>query len=418
MANLIQVKRGLFATLPILSVGEFAFTTDTHQAFIGDGSVDHELILKDEYNANSFLYATTAKTPVSKTPAEVMEVLSGTALADFSMNSKLLKDVGVGVSPTDGVNKGYVDGLVQGIKLQSEAIIKADINVDIAAGGLLTLQTIVLKDGDQVLLTSQTTGTENGLYVAHSGAWTRALNWEVGISAAAFYVFIKEGTYDNAGFVCTNDSGTDVIGTDTLTFAQFSGAGQIVAGAGLTKTANTLNVGAGDGIQVNADTIQVTADVIRDADFNAAHTILAADALGTPSPYVVGADSVVGRVGTGNIGGIVIDTDLTSVSTSNDTLAYALAIKTYVDSKVASKDTLLDLLDTPSAYVNGYFLRSSASGIDFVAFDSTAGGTSGVTKNAPTSGAFYAHDKATTGVHGAGLNTLLNSGSLIDGGTF
>lgn len=37
MSNKIQIKRGVKAKLPVLSVGEPAFTTDTKEFFIGDG---------------------------------------------------------------------------------------------------------------------------------------------------------------------------------------------------------------------------------------------------------------------------------------------------------------------------------------------------------------------------------------------
>ena len=38
MANQIQIRRGLVADLPILASGEFGFTTDTKDVYIGDGS--------------------------------------------------------------------------------------------------------------------------------------------------------------------------------------------------------------------------------------------------------------------------------------------------------------------------------------------------------------------------------------------
>jgi hypothetical protein len=52
----------------------------------------------------------------------------------------------------------------------------------------------------------------------------------------------------------------------TGTWIQFTGAGQINAGAGLTKTANTLDVGAGNGIAVAADSVSVNPDTTTGAN--------------------------------------------------------------------------------------------------------------------------------------------------------
>jgi len=45
MSNTIQVKRGSNASLPTLNAGEFGFSTDTHQVYIGDGVDNYELVL-------------------------------------------------------------------------------------------------------------------------------------------------------------------------------------------------------------------------------------------------------------------------------------------------------------------------------------------------------------------------------------
>ena len=51
-----------------------------------------------------------------------------------------------------------------------------------------------------------------------------------------------------------------------MTFAQFSGAGQITAGSALTKSGNTLNVGVDDSsIEVNSDALRVKASGITNA---------------------------------------------------------------------------------------------------------------------------------------------------------
>ena len=44
MANTVQVRRGANASLPTLNAGEFGFSTDTHQIYIGDGAANHELL--------------------------------------------------------------------------------------------------------------------------------------------------------------------------------------------------------------------------------------------------------------------------------------------------------------------------------------------------------------------------------------
>ena len=76
------------------------------------------------------------------------------------------------------------------------------------------------------------------------------------------FVFVEEGTTNgDQGFVLTTN---DVItlGTTSLTFTQFSGAGQITAGNGMTKSGNTLNVVPDDvTLSVSADEIKLKGDV-------------------------------------------------------------------------------------------------------------------------------------------------------------
>ena len=55
-------------------------------------------------------------------------------------------------------------------------------------------------------------------------------------------------------------TGSPTFGTTSLDVAQFSGAGQITAGAALTKTGNQLDVAVDDSsIEVNADALRVKA---------------------------------------------------------------------------------------------------------------------------------------------------------------
>jgi hypothetical protein len=83
------------------------------------------------------------------------------------------------------------------------------------------------------------------------------------VTAGAF-TFIEGGTVnDNTGWVVfSNDPITcGGAGGTTIIFTQFSGAGQLTAGAGLTKSGDTININSGTGtsggITVNANSIEL-----------------------------------------------------------------------------------------------------------------------------------------------------------------
>ena len=72
------------------------------------------------------------------------------------------------------------------------------------------------------------------------------------------FTFVEEGTANSEnGFVFTHD-GTPTLGTTAITVTQFSGAGQITAGAALTKSGNQLDVAVDDStIEVSSDALQI-----------------------------------------------------------------------------------------------------------------------------------------------------------------
>lgn len=91
-------------------------------------------------------------------------------------------------------------------------------NVDIAAGGLLDIDGVTLEELDRVLLTGQTDGTENGVYVASAvGPWVRAAdaNESTELVKDTFYSVTAGTTYAGSGWVITN-AGTIVVGTDPI----------------------------------------------------------------------------------------------------------------------------------------------------------------------------------------------------------
>ena len=156
------------------------------------------------------------------------------------------------------VTKEYADSIKQSldVKQSVRAATTANITIATALNNGDTIDGVTLATGDRVLVKDQSTGSENGIYVV--GA-TPARSDDADTSAdvtAGMFVFVTEGTAngDNGFILTTND--TITLGTTSLSFTQFSGAGQITAGDGLTKSGNTISVNADD------DTIGISGDLV------------------------------------------------------------------------------------------------------------------------------------------------------------
>ena len=135
----------------------------------------------------------------------------------------------------------------------------------------------------EFLFTAQTSPQFNGIWqVNTTGSWNRVADANSSAELVNAAVYVSKGTVGaDTAWVCTTDAPITV-DTTPLAFAQFSGAAQITAGAGLTKTGNSLDVGAGAGITVNADTIQVANDGITNAMIaDGAINLATADVTGT-----------------------------------------------------------------------------------------------------------------------------------------
>jgi hypothetical protein len=161
----------------------------------------------------------------------------------------------------DAATKNYVDLAVQG--LAPKASVRAASTANIATlSGPMTLDGVALVAGNRVLVKDQATASQNGIYVVAAGAWARSADSDVWGELVSAYVFVESGTVNaDMGYLSTVDPG-GTLGTTAVTFVQFTAAGQILAGAGLTKSGNTLDVGAGTGIAVAADTVGLTGQAL------------------------------------------------------------------------------------------------------------------------------------------------------------
>jgi len=210
--------------------------------------------------------------------------------ADVSWGGFKLTNLGTPVAATDASTKGYVDGAVSGLSWKDAC--KAATTANITLSGLTAVDGYTPTANDRILVKNQTTAANNGIYLAASGAWTRAADFTNAADMDGSAVFVEQGTTQaDTAWVCTADQPITV-GTTPLPWVQFSGQGTYVAGNGLTLTGNTFDVGAGTGITVAADTIAVdTTTIATQAYVNTAVTGMAkkfaAALTGTASPETV-----------------------------------------------------------------------------------------------------------------------------------
>ena len=181
-------------------------------------------------------------------------------------------------------NKMYVDQVAQGLdtkpscKLATTANLTATYNNGTAGvgatltnsgtQGTLTLDSTAANLNDRILVKDQTTASQNGIYVV-SNVGGASTNWVLTRATpedqpaeltGGSFVFVEEGTLNaNNGYTFTH-TGSPTFGTTDLDVAQFSGAGQITAGAALTKSGNQLDVAVDDSsVEVNSDALRVKA---------------------------------------------------------------------------------------------------------------------------------------------------------------
>jgi phage-related tail fiber protein len=191
-------------------------------------------------------------------------------------------------SALHAATKQYVDNVAQGLNVKQsvKAATTANLgsisysNGSSGVGATITnastmvpfpaQDNVTLNQGSRLLVKNQQGASQNGIYTLttvgnFSENWvlTRATDFDVNKNLPGSFVFVEEGTTQaDSGWVCTTDH-TITIGTTGINFSQFSGAGQITAGAGLTKSGNILDVvSTGDGsLTITGDSINLTSGI-------------------------------------------------------------------------------------------------------------------------------------------------------------
>jgi hypothetical protein len=282
MANTIRIKRSTGSSAPgSLENAELAFAEGSKKLFVGIGTggsggsaTTIEAIggsgsfadLFTSRTQNTFLAAPNGSNGAATFRAMVaadVPSLTASKISNFdtqtrtnrldqmaaptgsvSFNSQTITNVADPVNAQDAATKGFVEATSQGLDVKGSCVAATTGNITIstALNNGDTLDGVTLSTNDRVLVKDQSTASQNGIYVVGSSP-ARADDLAAGSDAAGMFTFVEQGTVNaDNGFVCTSNKGSAVTGTNNLTFAQFSGAGQITAGDGLDKSGNTLSL--------------------------------------------------------------------------------------------------------------------------------------------------------------------------------
>lgn len=194
-----------------------------------------------------------------------------------SLNSQKITNLADPTNDQDAATKIYVDAARSGLDVKQS--VRVATTESIALSGVQTIDDVSVIAQNRVLVKNQAGANayQNGIYVAATGTWSRATDADTDAEVTAgMFTFVTEGTLgaDSGWVLTTND--TIVLGTTLLAFTQFSGAGQVVAGSGMTKSGSTLDIGTASNtrIVVNADSIDLATITQSDSSGSAGSTFV------------------------------------------------------------------------------------------------------------------------------------------------
>ena len=268
---------------PVLSAGEIGLESDTGKIKLGDGSTAWTAL---DYFYGSLEGANYVESLIAGTGLTI----SGNSGSGSTPTLNIGQDVATSASPTFAqvtvnniptsdnhvASKSYVDGIASSInwhKATNLATAAALPNtptyengtdgvgatLTASANARLVVDGTNATTGNRILVKNQASAVHNGIYdVTEQGSvsapWvlTRSDDFDTSSYYAtpnpgdATFVAAGSTNVSQAFLVVTTGTGTDgahIIGTDNISFTQFSGTAVIFAGTGITKTGNQLSIG-------------------------------------------------------------------------------------------------------------------------------------------------------------------------------
>lgn len=131
---------------------------------------------------------------------------------------------GIKTLDLDKASFADLNGAINAKTIDGAARVATTANITLS--GLQTIDGIALTTGDRVLVKNQTTGSQNGMYVAASGSWSRSADADTTAKiASGISVYVREGTAGGGKTFVMDNSSAVTLGTTAITFEQSGGSG-------------------------------------------------------------------------------------------------------------------------------------------------------------------------------------------------
>lgn len=197
----------------------------TFQSFVGQGELFYPIINPNQDHLNI-----------------TQSTINSTVIGNITPSSAAFSAAQVLAVPSaslDVVNKQYVDTLAAGLTWKQAALVGTTANITLS--GLQTIDGVSLAAGNRVLVKSQTNAAENGIYIADSADWNRALDADTWDEYVGAVIFVESGGQSGTAWYSSAQPG-GTLGTTAINWSNFSVSGAYYAGTGLSLVGHTFSI--------------------------------------------------------------------------------------------------------------------------------------------------------------------------------
>lgn len=156
---------------------------------------------------------------IKKESLQATDVLSG--LLRFATQAEVDGGVFSDVAVSPATLQAKISAIQSGLQWKTSCKVSTTGNITLS--GAQTIDGVSVVAGDRVLVKNQGTTTQNGIYVAAAGAWSRAADANAGTELQSATVPVDQGTA-NADTSWRQTTDNVVIGTSPVVFESFGAA--------------------------------------------------------------------------------------------------------------------------------------------------------------------------------------------------